>query len=150
MLTDADGEPGLLAEQLVARADGLDPGPPPVDPLRTTHVVLLALAVLAAVLLAIAVHRARRRAEVRHGRRAVISLPVVALLAGVLLLPGAWWLATGTPTWTGWLMVVWLRPTAAVLALVLVTGGIAVLVARARASRRVKGVGATDRGAALT
>lgn len=136
VLTDADGEPGLLAEQLVARADGLDPGPPPADPLRATHLLLLGLAVLAAALSSVAVARARRRAAVRRRRRAVVSLPALALVAGVLLLPGAWWLVTGTPTWTGWLMVAWLRPTATVLAGVLLTGGAAALLARARARRR--------------
>ncbi|BBG01773.1 MULTISPECIES: serine hydrolase domain-containing protein [Pseudonocardia] len=119
VLTDVSGgNPGALAADLVARADGA-PGVPVDDPYRTLNLALLGLTVLAAVLLGTAVLRARRRAERLAGR---LLLPALSLLAG-------------PPSATAWTLVAMLLPLSGVLALVLVLGGTAALVARSRAAR---------------
>ncbi|WP_093336880.1 serine hydrolase [Pseudonocardia ammonioxydans] len=134
VLTDAAGAPSQLAAQLVGAADGAAPQAAPADPLRAVNLVLAGLTVLAGVLLTVAVLRAGRRARALGGRRRVLSLPAVAVAAGVLLLPLGWALVAG-PSWTSWLMLLWMLPLGGILAFVLVTGGVVALVARARAGR---------------
>lgn len=146
VLTDAAGVPGGLARALVAAADGAPPAPPITDPLRPVNLVLLAGTVVGAALLLAAVLRAPRRAARLGGRRRQVSAPAVALGAGLLLLP-ATSLTAGVYSWTAWTMALWLLPLAAVLALVLVLGGIAALLARARARRRVTTSGPGERRA---
>ncbi|WP_344026161.1 serine hydrolase domain-containing protein [Pseudonocardia kongjuensis] len=138
VLTDASGgNPGALAADLVARADGA-PGVPVDDPYRPLNLALLGLTVLAAALLGTAVLRARRRAARLGGRRRVVALPALAVGAGILLLPALSLLA-GPPSATAWTLVLWLLPLSGVLALVLMAGGTAALVARSGAARAERG-----------
>lgn len=138
VLTDAvdpAGTVGTLAHRLVALAGGAPAGPPASDPWRPLHLSLVGLAVAAGALLGVAVIRAPRRAAALGGGRRPVSLPVLAVLAGIGLLPLIWAVYSG-PSATGWTILVWMLPTAAVLALVLVVGATAALLARARARRR--------------
>ncbi|MEJ2868697.1 serine hydrolase domain-containing protein [Actinomycetospora sp. OC33-EN08] len=131
---DVTGSPGTLARRLTTLAGGGAVGPWPSEPKLVLDRVLAGLTVGAAVALAVAVARAPRRAAGLRGRRRPVSSPLLAVAVGIALLPTIWALFSG-PSLTGWVMALWLLPTAAVLAAVLVLGGTAALAARSRARR---------------
>ncbi|ANY09013.1 serine hydrolase domain-containing protein [Pseudonocardia sp. HH130630-07] len=146
VLTNGRGAPALLAGQFVDGADGVDPGPPVTDPMRRIDLTLLGVTVLLAAGLLAAVLRAPGRARRLAGRRRTVSLPVLAVLAGLVLLPAVA-AASGVVSTTAWVYAFWLVPAAGVLAVVLVAGGLAALAARGSARWRVRRSGAVGAGA---